>query len=178
MVTIRRATASADDATSIARVHVASWQWAYAGLLPDDVLAGLSVPERAARWRDILSAEDAGVTFVAGGPAGAVGFVSVGPGREDVGRPGVGELYALYVHPAVAGTGVGRRLHDHGLAWLGSGGLLPAHLWLLDGNERARRFYERCGWRPDGVTKREAHPDGFEMAVTRWVWDRPVPASA
>ncbi len=24
-------------------------------------------------------------------------------------------------------------------------------LWVLAGNARARRFYQRCGWSPDGV---------------------------
>lgn len=178
MATIRRASAGASEAAAIAHVHVASWRWAYDGLLPDHVLAGLSVPDRAARWHEILSAEDSGATFVADGPAGVEGFVSVGPGREDVGGPGVGELYALYVHPDVAGTGVGLLLHDQGLAWLRARGLLPAYLWLLDGNERARRFYQRCGWRAEGVTKREAHPAGCVMSVSRWVQELRLPASA
>lgn len=28
---------------------------------------------------------------------------------------------------------------------------------MLDANERARRFYERQGWRPDGAEKTEEH---------------------
>ena len=39
-----------DDAWGLAAVHVASWQWAYAGLLPAGQLAALSVEDRAARW--------------------------------------------------------------------------------------------------------------------------------
>jgi hypothetical protein len=35
-----------------------------------------------------------------------------------------------------------------------------AILWVLDTNERARRFYEAAGWRPDGGTKREDRPGG------------------
>ena len=44
-------------------------------------------------------------------PAGPVlGFVSVGPSRDEVAPPGDGEVYALYVHPDTWGTGVGSRL--------------------------------------------------------------------
>ena len=40
MMRIRRATR--DDASAIGRVHVETWQSAYAGLLPDAMLAGMS----------------------------------------------------------------------------------------------------------------------------------------
>lgn len=62
--------ARASDAEQVAAVHVASWQWAYAGLLPAEELADLSVADRADRWRTR----------------------PVGPGREDVGGASVGEL--------------------------------------------------------------------------------------
>ena len=38
------------DEYGIARVHVDSWRAAYAGLVPDDVLAGLSIEGRALGW--------------------------------------------------------------------------------------------------------------------------------
>jgi len=38
--------ATPEDARAIAEVHVASWRYAYRGLLPDDVLDRLSVEER------------------------------------------------------------------------------------------------------------------------------------
>lgn len=46
---IRRAIG--DNAPAIARVHVDGWRAAYAGLMPVEMLAGLSVEERALRWR-------------------------------------------------------------------------------------------------------------------------------
>jgi hypothetical protein len=39
-----------DDAEAIARVHVDSWRTTYQGILPDEVLAGLSVERRRAFW--------------------------------------------------------------------------------------------------------------------------------
>ena len=48
MVALRDATP--DDAHAIATVHVASWQVAYRGFMPDAVLDGLSVDDRARKW--------------------------------------------------------------------------------------------------------------------------------
>jgi hypothetical protein len=56
MVELRNATPA--DARAIAAVNVASWRAAYRGLMPDDVLSGLSVPDRERFWSDTLSAHE------------------------------------------------------------------------------------------------------------------------
>ena len=64
MIRIRRAAKA--DASAIARVHVETWQSAYAGLLPDMTLAQMSDVRQAAWWSRALDdpAEARGV-FVA-----------------------------------------------------------------------------------------------------------------
>lgn len=58
--------ASGDDAAAIAEIHVRSWQAAYRGVLPDELLDSLSVSERETSWRALLSgSEDRQVTLVA-----------------------------------------------------------------------------------------------------------------
>jgi hypothetical protein len=47
--------ATTGDAEVIATVHVRSWQGAYVGLVPAEILDGLSVEERADMWRQVLS---------------------------------------------------------------------------------------------------------------------------
>ncbi|HSP70846.1 MAG TPA: GNAT family N-acetyltransferase [Gaiellaceae bacterium] len=69
-----------------------------------------------------------------------LGFAAVSPGW----------LNGLYVRPEAWGTGVAARLHERALAALGPG---IARLWVLEENHRARRFYERRGWREDGTTR-------------------------
>ena len=59
-------------------------------------------------------------------------------------------LDGLYVTPALWGHGVGRELHDEVLDRLRAGGSTRCHLWVLEHNDRARRFYERLGWRENG----------------------------
>ena len=64
----------------------------------------------------------------------------------------VAELYALYVRPAWWSTGTGRALMERVLARTGAAGYQAITLWVLRDNERARRFYERAGFTPDGAT--------------------------
>lgn len=156
---VRRATTA--DAEAIADVHIATWNVAYRGQLPGDFLARLAErrPERIAIWMRAIASGNTRV-FVAERDRRIVGLVSVGPpeGEPQPGE-GVGELYAIYVHPDAWDTGAGRDLMHTALDELRAIGYQEATLWVLDSNERARRFYERGGWRLDGATKVDRRGD-------------------
>jgi ribosomal protein S18 acetylase RimI-like enzyme len=64
----------------------------------------------------------------------------------------VGELYAIYVSPASWSTGAGRALMEAVLTSLKADGYPRVVLWVLAENARARKFYERAGFTPDGAT--------------------------
>jgi L-amino acid N-acyltransferase YncA len=151
--TVRIRRASPNDARSVAEVHVRSWRHAYRGMLPDAVLDRQSVEDREAMWRDALTGSSFGVV-VAQDDRGVVGFASFGPSRDDDAGDGVGEVPAIYVEPAAVGTGVGRELLSAAASALREHGYRRATLWVLEVNERARRFYERAGWRWDGTVSR------------------------
>lgn len=55
--------------------------------------------------------------------------------------PAARELDRLYVHADMHGTGLGGALFDAVIDER------PHYLWLIDGNDRAARFYERRGFR-------------------------------
>jgi diamine N-acetyltransferase len=67
-------------------------------------------------------------------------------------------LDGLYVVPDRWGTGVADLLHDRALELLRELGSSRCHLWVLEENARARRFYERRGWRENGQTRVVAFP--------------------
>lgn len=145
--------AAVDDAHGIAVVHVTSWQTAYRGLMPDDVLDGLSIEQREEGWRRILDDSHAtGRTIVADRDGAIVGWASFGPGR-DAEASGQGELWGLYARPDEFSTGVGHALISAAETALRQGGFTSAYLWVLDGNDRAATFYERLGWIEDGAVK-------------------------
>lgn len=141
------------DANAITESHLASWQTAYRGILPDQLLDNLSIEGRLSFWQQVLTDEKDPIFVVEQGDR-VVGFVSCGPSRdEEADSTQVAEIYAIYLHPDVWGNGHGRRLSDAALAHLTEQGFREVTLWVLRDNQRARRFYERVGFTPDGSNK-------------------------
>ena len=147
-VVIRRATC--EDAAAVAVVQVRSSAWAYAGLLPQREPIEARVARRTLVWREQLATDQMRHTFVAERDGIMLGFVTLGP-AEDEALAGLGQLFAIYVEPDVAGSGVGRALMEAALAALRARAFGQAVLWVLEENARARRFYERGGWSVDGA---------------------------
>src|ERR1700739_4320810 len=136
---VRRAVA--EDAESIAAVHIRSWQTAYRGQLPDRYLdhLGEELERRTALWRAMILAPPTNKHEVWVGGAHVDGFVALGPAREA--DPDVtGELYAIYVNPIRWGQGLGRTLFSLATKRLAELGFATAMLWVLESNVRARRF--------------------------------------
>ncbi len=125
-----------------AYVHWRAWHEAYPGLVSRDYLDKLTLEkceEMAYRWTEGL--------LVAKDGDRVVGFIGCGDRGQEA--PGIGEIFALYVLPGYCGTGVGRRLMEAGLERLKD--YPEICLWVLKGNARAIRFYEKFGFRPDGT---------------------------
>ena len=177
---IRIRPAEAADAHAIAQVRAQTWRTAYAGVIPDQTLADLTAPEvvrREAQWRAehsmdgflIAEAEPCdrrGRAAEAGGrrtrprppprssgsrrsaPSAARTTAPASPARRaDLDRA---ELYALYVLPRHWSSGAGRALVDRALALAAQAGYADISLWVLEGNERGRRFYEQAGFAGTG----------------------------
>lgn len=155
------------DAEAVARIHVRSWQAAYRGQLSDAYLDGLSVEERLGQHRAALESPGPHRTWVAEEDGRVVGFAVTGPSQDADADERTGELYAIYLDPDRFGAGIGKRLLDHALADLRERGFRTATLWVLETNERARRFYEREGWRADGLSTRE-RVDGEMRPTVRY----------
>jgi GNAT superfamily N-acetyltransferase len=168
---------SAADAAQIAAVQREGWFAAYEGIIPTVIIDRVTGPDHGARvrqtfrtrpWQHMLVAVGAGPQDPgqAGEPPapGIVGYASFGPETDVLSAPwphpltthgedgSVAELYALYVRPAWWSTGTGRALMERVLARTSGAGYLSITLWVLRDNLRARRFYERAGFAPDGAT--------------------------
>ena len=148
--TLRRAAVA--DAAALAAVHVAGWGEAYAGLVPDHMLAALSVDSRAATWARILAERaqaPATTVHVACDAGRIVGFAASGAQRSaELRERFEGEVSAIYVLRRAQGQGIGRALMATAARDLLAGGLGGAALWVLRDNWPARRFYEHLGGEP------------------------------
>ena len=137
----------AADAAGIARVHVETWRAAYAGMLPDDYLIGLSATRRAAHWANVLTGRTPERVFVAEEDGAVVGFASCGPARRCAAlktRKSDGEVYTLYVLHDYQGIGLGRQLLASAFERLAENGCGAAVVWVLQSNP-SRFFYEAMG---------------------------------
>ena len=172
MVVIR--SASTADAAQIAVVMRDSWFAAYDGIIAPAIIDRATAPDGGARvrqsfrmrpWQRMIAAVARQPGRAQADPAAPdiIGYASFGPERDVLDMPWpypltsagsggkVAELYALYVHPAWWSTGTGRALMDQVLAKVRAAGYGCITLWVLEANARARRFYQRAGFIPDGA---------------------------
>ena len=157
------------DGLAIAQVRAKSWRIAYSDVLPAQMLAELTSPAAVAReaeWRSthpldgVLIAETAADADAGGPEAELIGFAAFGPERSEDDEPGWpgaqppehgrAELYAIYVAPDYWSSGAGQALMDAVLALAASSGYTDISLWVMEANERARRFYELAGFQVTG----------------------------
>jgi ribosomal protein S18 acetylase RimI-like enzyme len=161
---IRRATP--DDAGAMASLHVAAWQTAYRGLVPDAFLDGLVVDRRAQRIRESLSAQ-AEETYLAEQEGNLLGMLTIGACRdEDVDPAITGEIWGIYLAPQHWRQGIGSVLCRYCERLLSERGYQVATLWVFAGNERARRFYEAMGYTADGAS--QVRDFGVPLEVVRY----------
>ncbi len=142
-ITVRPA--SVKDASGIARVHVLSWQSAYAGIVDATFLANLSIEQRTQRWQTWLSDVEEQFVSVAETEGGEiVGFAAGTYNREPLDAAYAGELWAIYILPQGQHQGVGRRLVQGVVQALRAKGMDTLIIWALAENP-GRGFYEAIG---------------------------------
>ena len=125
---------------------VESWRAAYTGIIADEYLAALSVDAQEQRWRKRLQGPQPPIVLVAcDDKESIVGFVAGGAIRQ-AHDDFDGELYAIYLVPAVQRRRLGRRLLVEWAALATSSGFRSALVRVLSANP-ARAFYERSGAR-------------------------------
>ena len=147
--------AEAAETGRLARIWYDAWQDAHAQILP----AELTRIRTLESFRDRLHAVLAN-TRVVGAPDAPVGFCIVAGD----------ELYQLFVSAQARGTGAAVALVADAEARFVESGVEVAWLACAIGNERAARYYEKCGWHRTGViTSHLDTPDGiFPLQVWRY----------
>jgi putative acetyltransferase len=135
------------EAAAVADLWHAGWHDAHAGHVPEGLTAARALAafhERAPR-----RVADTTLALVDGGLAG---FVMVVPGHDEVEQ--------VYVGAAHRGAGVADVLLEEAERQVAAGGHDEAWLAVVEGNARARRFYEKRGWRDGGALPYEVSAGG------------------
>ena len=154
---IRRA--DRDDAAAVAEIWHLGWRDGHLGFVPEELLE----VRTAESFRERASARIDEVTVAVVNDAVA-GLVIVGGD----------EVEQVYVSTSHRGTGVADallaeaerqvRANDHATAWLA----------VVAGNARARRFYERQGWRDEGPFLYAAETERGPIDVPAHRYTKPV----
>jgi len=161
--------ASAADVAAIARLHAQSWRIAYRGLLTDHYLDEHVLDDRTSFWSRRFGAPlpERRLVLQALDESALLGFVCVLLDEE----PAWGaRLDNLHVSPALKGTGVGYALFQAAREWIAQkmpGE--PMHLWCVERNLVARRFYDRQGGK---VVESATRPiaQGLSLPELRYQW--------
>ncbi|ATW25086.1 GNAT family N-acetyltransferase [Candidatus Formimonas warabiya] len=133
-----------DDVKDISRIHALSWKSAYGGIVPQAYLDELKEDFWVSAFSVWIKDNVLAVQIITdhGSPVGCVAY-----GRSrDKSLPSWGEIVSLYLLPAYFGKGYGNRLLKSALSDLKKSGYQSLYLWVLQDNQRARRFYEKSGW--------------------------------
>ena len=118
-------------------------------LMPNFLTAcGRMTPDALARWQSRIAQSNENVLVVET-DSRIVGWATCGPARGTEGSD-TGEVYGFYVDPDAWGSGVAYALMDAAVDVLEEQSLRPRIVWVLRDNSRARKFYGRHGFRPDG----------------------------
>lgn len=134
-----------EDMDSKGYVHWKSWHETYTGLVNPSYMERLTLEkcvDMAHRWPEN--------TLVAKDGHTVIGFICYGV-HDDNTLTDCGEIIAIYVLADYYGQKVGYKLMNAALEKLAD--YQKIALWVLKGNNRAIKFYERYGFRFDGRSK-------------------------
>ncbi len=131
------------DCKEVAGLYVAAWKEGYKGLLPQNYLDELT-PDK------INHVIDDGSFVVLDGERIAA-HCHARAAAEPEWR-GWGEIHTMYTHPDYWRKGYGTAVFKCAEEWLYERGFNEVYLYVLEGNERAERFYKAQGFFPNGGT--------------------------
>jgi len=143
-----------EDAYEYAALHIACWEDAYRGIIPDEYLDSMrsDIEQRAERCKQNISEPgDIEFYYITHGDE-MVGRLVFSGSRDDD-KPDAGEVCAIYLLADHWGKSYGKQMMDFAAAALRSKGYKEIIVWVLEENSRARCFYEKYGFLYDGARK-------------------------
>ena len=174
---IRYREATREDVEAVAHLHAESWRQHYRGAYRDEFLDADVGGDRLQVWRERFHSPPADQLVVLAEERDRLVGFACAYGEEDVEWGSL--LDNLHVVPEGHGQGVGAGLLTRVGVWCRAQHAdFGLYLWVLESNDRARRFYARMGAR-DGGPQQFVPPGGGTIQSRRYAWasldDLPLP---
>jgi len=141
-----------EDAYEYAANHIACWKAAYTGIISDEYLSNMSVEQMADRNLAALTDQSAIRYYCMEYDGKMIGRLVFGAGRDED-KPGAAEIAAMYLLDSFWYKGYGRQMMEFSVCELQYMCYSEVFLWVLEANDRAKRFYEKCGFVFDGAAR-------------------------
>jgi len=176
MITIRKAVYS--DLPVVSKLHIASWRFAYKGIMQAAFLKQLRLDDRISAWHKVLEHSQGELLVAENNNKGKsnkegnnkiVGFSHIIASRDDdLNATKFGEITAIYLNPEYIGRGIGYKLLQESICYLTTKGFSHVFLWVLKNNVLAKNFYVQFGFTADGKEKTHS-ADG--LVEERYIFD-------
>lgn len=161
--------ANTEDASIIADVHAKSWSFAYNGIVPEEIIDRFN-----ARWQmiwDKMLVNNVNSHYVVIIDGTVIGFLTIAVSRDDDIKDSFYEIIGLYLAPDYIGAGNGKQTMEWIKNEIKNRGYDKISLWVLEENDRARRFYEKSGFIVDGKYKPSGLADAREVRyICKCAW--------
>ena len=148
------------DAPRCADIHGRSWMFAYGDIVGKDLIESYNTRWPIVWTKMLENNTDTHYVILDGDMI--IGFMSINPSRDADAPDETFELTGLYLDPDHIGKGYGKQAMDFVKHEAAARGYTALSLWVLDQNNRAKRFYEKAGFTPDGQKKNSGLGDTQE----------------
>lgn len=156
--------ATLEDVSVIAQVHVKSWQETYEHIVHPHILAEYNVNKRIELWSQVLRLKNH-IVLVAIDDGRIQGFIDVSLNEEK----GIAKIMALYLLKNAQKKGLGKALFEQALQDVHPM-QYPQILLNVYNQNPACQFYEHMGGQC--VAEEDASEEGEKLKVLHYLWER------
>lgn len=160
-ITIRLAVPA--DAPDMAEVHMCSWEAAYKDIIPAEYIREKNAT-RPALYERVITEGNTN-SYVIQHDGKTIGIMRIASPQDDDVGDNFYELHYIYLHPDYFRMGIGTQAMKFAFDIARGLGRTEMTVWVFAENANTIKFYEKCGFVPDGKTK--THDMGKSMGSIR-----------
>ncbi len=160
--------ANRSDMRALAKIQVDSWSVAFKDILSKKTLEKYQDVEEFTNFFESVFDSKKGTFYIAYLDEKPCGEVFWCDSDEEDNLDCV-EVVAFHSLKETWGKGVGKAMMDRTLQDILKSGKYKAYLWVFKDNYRARKFYEKCGFKSDGVERISDLDGALEVRYWRYI---------